>query len=121
MTVTNLRKNINLEIKVTKEVATRLESLMDMDTIDLSKDNIPQLSNLFSKAEKFSFGDKEFILEVKVNSSEDDVWSEMVLFKVNGQFANEIFATDVSDGLLGIWDVDSDSLDFKLSVNVLAV
>jgi len=77
---------------------------------ELIEYGIPRLDNIKTWTGKFSNG---YEVDVQINSSEDDVWSQAVLFTPD---FHEVCFTEVCDSLGGEWEFEADGDVYKVKV-----
>lgn len=90
-------------VVVPKETIDYWESLLQRDDIDYEKEGLKKYETAFCKTVTFANG---YQMDIKVctDTPEDGtIWSEAVLFTPEGC---EVACTEVSDGLLGEWELE---------------
>lgn len=101
------------KIEIPKILMDDYNRMFNYNTLDLETLDIPKLSNIKTWTADFGNG---FFADIKMNTSEEDVWSEGVLFDGNGC---QVACTDVCDNLEGEWEFEVGDDVYK--VNVLSV
>jgi len=76
------------------------EEMFSYDKEQMNTKGIHRLQNL--KTFTLTF-DKGFQMDIKINSSEDDIWSEAVLFDGEG---HQLAFTEPSDTIKGEWEIE---------------
>ena len=89
-------------MKIPKHDMERWNNLMSQKCVDYGKENLPRFSCVFVKSVKFDDG---VLADLKVCTSDtnQDLWSEMVVYYEHG---HELWVSDVSDGLDGPWEFE---------------
>lgn len=80
--------------------------------VDLAEINLPKYAVINCWNVEFEDGN---MINIRVNTSEDDVWCEAVLFNKDGQ---ELYVDDVKDTLDGTYECEYN--DVKYIVNVIS-
>lgn len=92
----------------------RWERLLSLPEVDLDEEGLPEFSCVFCETAEFEDGTQA---DLKVCTSGRDgksVWSEMVAFDSEG---NELWFSEVSDGLLGEWEFEIDGVKYEVEVS----
>lgn len=100
------------KIKMPKEELAYWDHLLDMDKVDYGKEGFGSCQCVLVKTAMFDDGR---FADVKVCTSDwnEDVWSEMVVFNQDG---GQVWVSDVSDGLSGLWEAEIDGVKYLVEV-----
>lgn len=103
---------LETEIRIDRNVLERLNKLLALDSVNPNDHGYAKYALVHIWTASFTDG-KE--VDIKMNSSEDDFWTEGVLFDDDG---SELCCSDVSDSLEGEWEFEYNGN--KYVVNVIA-
>jgi len=97
-------------IEVEEAKLKTFEDMLNWKKEDLIKNDMPTLDTIKTWTAHFADG---CFADVKVNTSEDDVWTEAVLFEGCGY---ELAHTEVCDNIRGEWEFEVDGDTYKVEV-----
>lgn len=100
-------------IEISKSKLEEYEKMFGYGVEELVENKLPILSTIETFNVEFDNG---FEVDIKINTSEDDVWSEGILFDENG---GTCCMTDVCDSLGGDWSFTFG--DDEYVVNIIGV
>ena len=98
------------KIEVPEKDLKAYEEMLPYGEKELIEAGIPRLENVKTWTCRFENGNEA---DIKVNTSEDDVWTEGVLFDKDG---NELCHTEVCDDIQGEWDFEFDGDTYEVEV-----
>ena len=83
------------------------DTLMSQSVVDLDMECLPHMGNIKTWSVEFDNGN---VFDLRVNTSDDDVWCEGLFLENSGNCYNEMYVDDVRDQLLGTyWFTDDDN------------
>ncbi len=90
------------------------EKMLGYGEKELIDNGLPRCDNIKTWTGKFADGCE---VDVKINSSEDDVWTEAVLFDEGG---SELAHTEVCDTIRGDWHFSINGDEYTVVVKEMA-
>ncbi len=92
------------------------DTLMSQSAVDLDKECLPHMANIKTWSVEFDNGN---VFDLRVNTSDDDVWSEGIFLESNGNTYSEMCVDDVRDVLMGYYEFTDERNDEKYVVYVV--
>lgn len=102
-------KSYKKDIKIAQSTIDIYNKMMTMK-VDLAEINLPKYEIINCWSAEFEDGNT---MDIRVNTSEDDVWCEAVLFDKDG---HELYVDDVKDALDGIYECEYNDTSYVLFV-----
>ena len=102
-------KSYKKDIKIAQSTIDIYNKMMTMK-VDLADINLPKYEMINCWSADFDDG---HTMDIRVNTSEDDVWCEAVLFNKGGE---EVDVEDVKDTLDGIYKCEDNDVVYEVYV-----
>ena len=91
------------------------DTLMSQSVVDLDMECLPHLATIKVWSVEFDNGN---IFDLRVNTSDDDVWCEGIFLDAKENICSEMYVDDVRDTLLGTYEFTDDDGNEKYVVRV---
>ena len=101
---------LETEIRIDRIVLDKINKLLGLSSVNVEDYGYNENSNIDVWTSRFPDG-KE--VDIKLNTSSDDFWTECVLFDNDG---NELCHSDVNDSLEGNWETEYNRNKYVVNV-----
>jgi hypothetical protein len=91
------------------------DTLMSQSSVDLDMEGLPHMGNIKTWSVEFDNGN---IFDLRVNTSDDDVWCEGIFLDAEETICSEMYVDDVRDTLLGTYEFTDDANNERYVVRV---